>query len=251
MLLILLWLISFYACGLYRRLWQYASVDELTLVVTAVTIGTAIIYTYTHIFANPFPRTVYIITGILNTALIGGSRFTLRLLRRTRINGKADHFSRVLIVGAGCAGTIVVNELQEHSSIQQRKAIGYIDDESSKQYCSIHGIKVLGTRHAIPEVVKTHNVDEIIIAMPSAAKEDIRDITQICSQLPVKLSILPGVYEILNGDVTINKIRPVEIEDLLGREEVIVNLDEIVGYLKEETVLITGAGGSKIGRAHV
>jgi FlaA1/EpsC-like NDP-sugar epimerase len=237
-------LATFYAFGLYRRLWQYASIEELNAVVLAVTFSSAFIYGYTHIIDTTFPRSTYIISWILNIGLIGGVRFALRLLKRSRQYRAKDAVSRVLIVGAGSSGAIVVQELQRHYSLKKKLPVGFIDDDPAKQRCAIHGIKVLGTRDDIPQVVEKNEVDEIIISIPTASRETIKKLTRICSQLSVKINILPGVYELLNGDVSISKIRPVQIEDLLGREEVKINLDEVAGYLSGETVLVTGAGGS-------
>ncbi len=235
---------TFYAFGLYRSIWQYASIDELNAVVYAVTLSSIFIYGYSHFVGAVLPRSVYIISWILNIGLIGGVRFALRLLRRA-YQGRAHALaSRVLIVGAGYAGNIVVQELQRHEPLINKVAVGFIDDAPDKQFCAIHGIKILGGSDAIPQVVEKHRVNEIVIAMPSASKETIARITRICSKLPSKVNILPGVYELLSGDVSISKIRPVQIEDLLGREEVRLNLDEIAGYLSGETVLVTGAGGS-------
>ncbi|MBS4030274.1 MAG: polysaccharide biosynthesis protein [Clostridiales bacterium] len=234
----------FYAFGLYRRLWQYASIEELNAVVLAVTFSSAFIYGYTHIIQTTLPRSTYIISWILNIGLIGGVRFALRLLKRSHQCRAKDAVSRVLIVGAGSSGAIVVQELQRHFSVKKKLPVGFIDDDPAKQRCAIHGIKVLGTRDDIPQIVEKYEVDEIIISIPTASGDTIKKLTRICSQLPVKVNILPGVYELLNGDVSISKIRPVQIEDLLGREEVIINLDEVAGYLSGETVLVTGAGGS-------
>ena len=238
----LLAIITFYMLGLYRRLWQYASVNELAFIVFTVTTSFVIIFSYTQLITQPFPRSVYIIAWILTVSLIGGVRFAIRLRRVRNKTAQSTSENRILIIGAGCSGTIVLDELLAHA--QKQTPIGFIDDDLSKQYSTIHGQKVLGTRKDIPEIVAKHKVDEIIIAMPSAPQDDIQDITRICSKLQVKVSILPGVYEILNGDVSINKIRPVDIEDLLGRQEVKINLTEIASYLKNETILVTGAGGS-------
>lgn len=237
-------ILCFYCFGLYRRLWQYASVEELVAVVLAVTSGSILIFLFTHIIDQTLPRSTYIISWFLNLAFIGGIRFLLRLRTRVYSCRPKEAVARVLIIGAGDSGTIVLSELQRHFSQQKKLPVGFIDDDPAKQRNAIHGVKVLGARDRIPEVVKSHNIDEIIIAIPSAPTKEIKKLTRVCSQLPVKVSILPGVKDILNGNVSISKIRPVQIEDLLGREEVKINLEEVAGYLKGETVLITGAGGS-------
>lgn len=237
-------LVCFYAFGLYRRIWQYASIEEMLAIVLAVTTGSVFIFLYTHIVQQTLPRSIYIISWFLNLAFIGGVRFSLRLRARNDACSPKEAVARVLIVGAGDSGTIVLSELQRHFSQQKKLPVGFIDDDPVKQRNAIHGVKVLGTRNNISQIVARHNIDEIIIAIPSAPTKEIKKLTLICSRLPVKVSILPGVQDILNGNVSISKIRPVQIEDLLGREEVKINLEEVAGYLKDETVLITGAGGS-------
>lgn len=237
-------LTCFYAFGLYQRIWQYASIEELLAIVLAVTAGSLFIFLFTHIVEQTLPRSTYIISWFLNLAFIGGVRFLLRLRARAYTCRPKEAVARVLIVGAGDSGTIVLSELQRHFSQQKKLPVGFIDDDPAKQRNTLHGIKVLGTREQIPAIATKHNVNEIIIAIPSAPAKEVKKITRICSQLPVKVSILPGVHEVLNGHVSISKIRPVQIEDLLGREEVKINLEEIAAYLKDEVVLITGAGGS-------
>lgn len=241
---ILIRIVIFYAFGLYSRLWQFASIDELNAVVLAVTAGSLVIYGYTQLLLMPLPRSTYIISWFLNVVFIGATRFALRLLARKNVCRAKDAVSRVLIIGAGNAGAIVVSELQRQYSLRKKYPVGFIDDNPAKLRCAVHGVKVLGTRHDLPSIVHRNDIDEIIIAMPSATKEQIREIARLCSELPVKVNILPGVYELLSGSVTINKIRPVSIEDLLGRKEVKINLAEVAGYLQNEVVLVTGAGGS-------
>ncbi|MBT9168096.1 MAG: UDP-N-acetyl-alpha-D-glucosamine C6 dehydratase [Syntrophomonadaceae bacterium] len=237
-------LACFYAFGLYRRIWQYASIGEMLAIVLAVTTGSVFIFLYTHIVQQTLPRSIYIISWVFNLAFIGGVRFFLRLRTRKYACSPKEAVARVLIVGAGDSGTIVLSELQRHFSQQKKLPVGFIDDDPAKQRNAIHGVKVLGTRDNILAIVAKHNIDEIIIAIPSAPAKEIKKLTRICSRLPVKVSILPCVQDILNGNVSISKLRPVQIEDLLGREEVKIDLEEVAGYLKDETVLITGAGGS-------
>jgi FlaA1/EpsC-like NDP-sugar epimerase len=242
--IIFIHVIIFYLFGLYRRIWQFASIEELNSILLAVTAGSFVIYIYTNVIGTTLPRSIYIISWVLNILFIGGARFLLRIYTKRRSYRAGDAISRALIVGAGASGTLLLNELQRHFPVQRKLVVGFIDDDSAKQRCAIHGVKVLGTREEISAITDKYNINEIIIAMPSRSREEIRDITRICSSLPVKVSILPGVHEIINGDVTISKIRPVQIEDLLGRKEVKINLEEVAGYLKNEVVLVTGAGGS-------
>ncbi|MDW7650630.1 MAG: nucleoside-diphosphate sugar epimerase/dehydratase [Bacillota bacterium] len=243
--IVIIRILTFYLAGLYRRLWQHASIEELNAVVLAVTISSFFIFLYTNLVDMPLPRSVYIISWVLNIASVGGIRFSLRWFRHNRHTCRIkDAVSRVLIIGAGSSGAIVVTELQRHFSTRKKLPVGFVDDDPAKQRCAVHGVKVLGTRQDIPDLVRQHNIDEIIIAIPTASRTEISELTRICSQVAVKVNILPGVYDIINGDVSISKMRAVQIEDLLGREEVKTDLQEIAGYLMNETVLITGAGGS-------
>lgn len=157
-------------------------------------------------------------------------------------NGKAV-LKKALIVGAGDAGDMVARELSKHPEMG-RYPIGFVDDSPEKQHMRLHGIPVLGTRHDIPRLVATHGVSEIVIAIPSGNRQTIREIVDICRSTKAELRILPGVYELIGGHVTVNQIREVRIEDLLGREPVRVDVTEIASYLRGERVLVTGAGGS-------
>ncbi len=236
-------LVVFFAFGFYRRLWRYASIGDLNAIVIAITLSTAIIFFYTSALGTPFPRTIYIISWMLKAASIGGIRFFIRTIRINNHHHQ-EPSSRALIIGAGAAGIMVAKELHSHFNSSHVLPVGFIDDDSAKQRCSIQGIKVLGTATDIPSLTEKHKVDQVIIAIPSAPRSEIRRLTRLCSQLPVKIKILPGMYELINGKVSVSSIRPVQIEDLLGREEVKIDLKEISTYLQNQTVLVTGAGGS-------
>ncbi len=236
-------LIVFYYFGLYNRLWRYASINELKSITIAVTLSTTLAGLFSWSVGAPFPRTSYVIAGLLKAALIGGSRFYLRLAPNGNNFNKAA-FSPVLIIGAGQAGTMVARELRSHHTPDKALPVGFVDDDPDKQNCNIDGITVLGTREEIPSIVQKHKIEEIIIAIPSAPHSEIRQLARLCSHLPAKVKILPGVYEILNGQVSVSSLRPVQIEDLLGREEVKVDLQKLSTYLLDKTILVTGAGGS-------
>lgn len=242
----LIWIGTFYFFGLYKKLWQYASIGELIAILGAVTFGTAAIVAYTYFIiespALPIPRSVFLLTWLLNVVFIGGSRLAWRLFRDyawlpTR-GGKP-----VLIVGAGAAGAMVARELRSHYG-NQYNLVGFVDDDPDKQHLHLHGIPVLGCRADIPDLVDAYAIQEIILAIPSAPGRVIREIVEICRQTPAELRILPGVYELIDGKVSIQQLREVRVEDLLGREPVKVDLEEISGYLEKEVVLVTGAGGS-------
>ena len=248
----ILYLTVFYVFGLYNRLWQYASTGELLSIVYAVTVGTggtvAVVYLYglARSATLPFrlPHSAAVLLWLAMVFLIGGSRFIWRILRENTFDRHVSGSQKqVLIVGAGDAGVLAVRELKNRN-YRDGQPIGFIDDNHSKQKLQVLGIPVLGTRKDITRVVKGHNVDEVIIAMPSASGESVREIVQICEKSGVDLKIMPGVYDIISGDISVNPIRQIQVEDLLGRDPVSVDLQEVAGYVAGETVFITGAGGS-------
>lgn len=232
--------------GIYRRLWRYASVDELLLIVFTVGAGSTVSLLYSWYFELMLPRSVYIIYGVLLLFFIGGSRFSLRVLAKylKKINGNNNGRRPVLIVGAGDAGAMAARELKKHESTLEARLAGFIDDDPNKRGQVIHGLPVLGTRDDLPGIVEEKGIKEIVIAMPSAAYSEQRKIINLCKELPVKLKIIPGIFELLGGQVNLTHLKEVEIEDLLKREQVQVDIQEISGYLSGKVIMVTGAGGS-------
>lgn len=242
------YLVSFYFFGLYRRLWQYASTGELLAILQGVTLGTVVNVALAYFFMEgstfPLPRTVFPLAWMLNVLFIGGSRLSWRLLRDYGLNGGASKGGRpVLIVGAGDAGAVVVRELKNNSEARLTP-VGFVDDDAAKQRQRLLGVPVLGTRNDIPRLVDDYAVQDIIIAMPSVPGRVIREIVEVCQGTPARLQIVPGMYELIDGRVSISQIREVKVEDILGREPVKVDLESIAGYLEGRVVLVTGAGGS-------
>jgi len=248
----IIYIVVFYVFGLYNRLWQYASTGELLSVVYAVTVGTgataAAVYFY-GVAQNatiPFrmPNSAAVLLWFSMIFLIGGSRFIWRVLQENTFDRRVPGSQKqVLIVGAGDAGVLAARELKNRN-YRDGRPVGFIDDDRSKVRLRLLGIPVLGTRKDIARVVKGHNINEVIIAMPSASGESVREIVQICETSGVDLKIMPGVYDIISGDMSVKPIRQVQVEDLLGRDPVSVDLEEVAGYVTGETVFITGAGGS-------
>lgn len=246
--------------GFYNRMWRYASVDELWAILKGVSLGTigVVVLIYMRQFPG-FPRSIVLLGWVFNIALSGGVRFLLRAWHEPRSNGKSsagilkrrpigpvlreDGAVRCLIVGAGDAGSLIARELLKHPEIRYTP-VGFVDDAPNKQGYRIHGLSVLGTRAQIPDLVGRYKVEHVIIVMPTAPGRVVRELVNQCVPLGVKVRTLPGIYELINGKVSVNQIRDVQIEDLLGRQEIKVDLDEIAGYLSGETVLVTGAGGS-------
>lgn len=229
---------------LYNRVWEYASIIEMMAIFEAVLLSLAIVSILSLYTPLPnLPRSVLLITWGLVFIFICSSRVYWRVLR-----DELPHFKtadpavrRCLIIGAGDAGAIAAREIQQNSQLALKVA-GFIDDDPAKQNRILYGIRVLGSREDIPWLVKRHNAEEIIIAMPSASGQTIREIARIARKTPARLRILPGIYDSTRGLMA--SLRDIRMEDLLGREAVKIDLNEIAGYLKEKTVMITGAGGS-------
>jgi len=235
----------YYMFGLYRSLWRYASIDEMLQLAFAVAIEGILTYLFGQFFSVRLPRSVYAITCVLTFLALGGLRFSYRISRRIKniVVKDRNSTSKVMVVGAGEAGSIVILELQKHSELKSTPMI-VIDDDIKKHGARIHGVPIVGDRSSIKKLAIEYKVDEIIVALPSVPKSELRDILRICKETKCKLKTLPGVYEIINEDVSIKSIRDVEIEDLLGRDEVNLNIKEISSYIKNEVVLVTGGGGS-------
>lgn len=239
---------SFYLFGLYRRLWRHASVGEALAIAKAVTVGTlvniGIAYVVMEAEHFPLPRSVFLLLWLLVLLFTGASRFALRFSREYGRNGSLPSQGRpTLIVGAGDAGAAVLRELKHHPEAEM-VPVGLVDDDPAKQGRSLLGVPVLGGREDIPRLVAAYGVEDIIIAIPSAPGRVIRQIVEICRRTPATLRILPSLYELVDGRVSVSRLREVRIEDLLGREPVRVDLAGVAGYLAGKVVLVTGAGGS-------
>ncbi|RBP42231.1 polysaccharide biosynthesis protein [Garciella nitratireducens] len=234
-----------YIFGLYSSLWRYASVDELFKVIVSVTVGSVMNFVFLHLIRQSYPFAMYASIWMLNLFFIAGSRFTYRALRKSlhKKYNKNIQQKNVLIYGAGDAGVLVLNELRRHPEMGMHPVV-MIDDDPAKYKRKVNGILVFGARDKIQDAVKKYQVEEILIALPSVTKQEHKQIIEICKGTGCKLKTLPGVYELINGKVDIKKIREVNIEDLLGREPVKLNSKEISEYLKGETILVTGGGGT-------
>jgi len=239
-------LLVLYFFGLYKSIWKYASVNEMLKIIAACLVANIASIAVLDFLQTSLPRSVYIMMIVFDTALIGGFRFSLRtgyerFNHRTKDDKK--NIIRVMIVGAGDAGAMILKEFKNHYSYKY-KPVALVDDDKNKKGKLIYGVPVLGNRDDIPRLVDKYNVDEIVIAMPSAPKAEVSKIVEIAKNTKARLKILPGMYELIDGVVSVSAIRDVQIEDLLGREEIKTDLSEISLYLREKTVLITGGGGS-------
>lgn len=244
---ILVTLALFWVFRLYNSLWAFAGETEMQNLVIACAISgaanIAILQLFRHDY-QPVPQSYYFLYTFLLITLIFISRFSYRFLRSLKHkNANKKNATQVCVVGAGEAGNIIIKEiLQSHYSTMSLKCI--IDDDQSKWGRYIQGIKVVGGRDQIIEAADTYNIDEIIIAIPSVSRQQMKEILDICKETSCKLQVLPGIYQLVNGDVSVSRLRDVEVEDLLGREPVHVDLNEIIGYVQGKVVCVTGGGGS-------
>lgn len=237
-------LLLFWIFGLYRWSFRHASVHEAIVILKAITISTLFLIA-TAFFRQYRPdigRAVLLMDYLICLFSISTFRFFPRLIK-SLIQNHYVNPKKVLIVGAGSAGDMIVRELLNRQN-RTYQPIGFVDDNPTKKNSRIHGIKVLGNREKIADIVERHKVDEVIIAIPSAKGEVIRDIIFHCERVDIKFKILPGLHQILTGEVDIKQIRDVKPEDLLGRETVEIDKIEIESFLQDRTVLVTGAGGS-------
>ena len=243
----------YYLFGLYRRLWAYASMSEMKLISLAVTVAsataTAIIMVLDASQILNVPRLIPLIDWLLSLVAIGGFRFSLRLIAEARIASTKPlprNTKRVLVVGAGDAGALVVREMQHNPQLGLHP-VGYLDDDTAKQRRQIHGVPVVGKLNDLSRALDRRRVSEVIIAIPSAGGKVVRLVADICRLKGVPFRTMPGLFELIGGKVSVNRLREVDISDLLRREPVQIQ-DELVGAaLTGKRVLVTGAGGS-IGR---
>lgn len=241
---VLITLAVFYIFRLYHSLWAYAGINELQNIVMASFISAGIQGIIMLTASRRVPNSYYFFNAFLLLGFTFVSRFAYRFAREARRKKHNKHNgTSVMVIGAGDAGNVIIKEiLSSYFSTMSIKCI--IDDDSNKWGRFIQGIKVVGGRSVIEEYAALHNIDEIIIAIPSAPRRVIKEIVEIAGRTNCKLRTLPGMYQLVNGEVDVSKLRDVDVEDLLGREPIKVDLDSILGYVKDKTVMVTGGGGS-------
>ncbi|MGL5149421.1 MAG: polysaccharide biosynthesis protein [Clostridium sp.] len=241
-----IYIICFSLFKLYKSLWSFAGVDEVVSGTLAVFSGFVINMGISLFTEERIPRMVTILSGIMIFILCNGVRISYRVARRYYIQlGIEDkgEFKNILVIGAGTAGSVVQREYKRNLN-QKKRVVAYIDDDCQKQGTYIGGVKVIGKRADIKAVVKKKQIDEIVIAIASLDKKNKREIIENCKESGVKVNIMPGLSEIIDGDFSINKIREVDVKDLLGRDEVKLDHTGISDYLENKVVLVTGGGGS-------
>ncbi|WP_371372124.1 polysaccharide biosynthesis protein [Sporomusa aerivorans] len=240
--IVLVRLATFYAFGLYRRLWRYASIPELLSIVGAVTISTCIITVYMYAIGAVLPRSIPILTWLMVIVFIGTSRLFIRILHLQRNRQKAK-LTNTLIFGAGDAGAIIAREIIDRYR-DTKRLVGFIDDDIFKHNQSLLGASVLGSCKDIKRITAEANATEIIIAIPSLGGAQLKEIVRNCKQTGCSVKIVPGIFELMNNKVNLHQLRDVDLEDLLRREPVQLDLEQIASYLAGKRILVTGAGGS-------
>ena len=244
-IMVISYIVMLLSMHLYTRIWRYAGMREMVAVLIATTLGAGLFYTGMYVFDKSLPRSIYLISWILSTGVIGIGRMVLHYIAM-QYGGKQStdaDMVNTLIIGAGDAGATIAREIERYHK-RSRKVIGFIDDDESKFNRLMGGVRILGNRHDIPSIVKENKVKEIIIAMPSVTRNEIRNIMEICSPLKCKVNTLPGMYQLLDDEVLVSHLHPVSIEDLLERDEVHLDMDIVEHYIRDKVVLVTGAGGS-------
>jgi len=231
---------------LYNSLWSYASVEELLKILLAVVVANVFGIIYLIYMGERLYFGIYITSMLFEIAFVSSGRFSYRLMRslkNRKIFMKQDLEKKILIIGSGATATLIATEIKNHAS-NYGQVIGFIDDDATKLNKTIAGVKVLGNNYDIGSVTHKYNVNEIIIATPTADPTTLRMIISECKRTAAKVRIVPGIREMIDGQVSLSKIRDVEIEDLLGRETVNLNIREVVSYLEGKIIMVTGGGGS-------
>lgn len=249
-------MIPLIACGLviflyyklYHSLWQFASITELKNIVVAALVDSIINIVIFELSGMSLPRSCYFIYFMLLTMCLGGTRFTYRLLRlkknKSDFNNKDRRsLEKVMIIGAGLAGEKVYREIVNSQEVY-KEVMCFIDDDRSKHGRTVHGTAIYGGRDKIIEATEKYEVEEILVAIPSADKKELAKILNICKETKCRIKRLPGIYQLLNGDIRISDFKEVEVQDLLGRDPIEVNLEDIMGYVTDKVIMITGGGGS-------
>lgn len=236
----------FYVFHLYTSLWKYASVNELVNITLAVIVSGILNAVGMKTFGHPIPRSYDILYTLILLFMMITIRFFYRFVRFVKgeyfVRNKKEN-ANVMVIGAGDAGAAIVKELRLNKQLKRRVRC-MIDDDPAKQGKYIQGCLVVGGKKDIIPAVDRYGITKIVIAMPSAPKSVIKEIVDLCHHTECKIRILPGMYQLVNGEVSVSQLRDVEIGDLLGREQIKVNLDEILGYVQSKVVLVTGGGGS-------
>ena len=233
--------------SLYESLWRYASVTELLNLTLACMVSAGMQLIGTFMLEYRMPRSYYVLYFLVLLPLMMAGRFSYRLLRivKQRLHNIAENEKPVvtMVIGAGDAGLAIIKEIQSSYHLNWKVAC-VIDDSKVKEGNKILGVPIIGGRECIIKAAEKYHVDEIIFAIPTLSRDERTKILNICKETGCKLRTLPGIYQLINEEVSISKLREVNIDDLLGREPIQTDLDDILGYVKNQVVLVTGGGGS-------
>lgn len=234
----------YFAFGLYSMLWVYASIEELIRITLATAVGVFMQIVIASYLGTAMTLSMYFIYWMVTLILVGGLRVSSRVVKKIKISSnKIPPKKRVMIVGAGEAASIIIKEIKNNKRSIYEPVIA-VDDDSTKHKSQINGVPVVGGKDKIVKVAAEMAIDEIILAIPSITRKKTADFINICKKTGCRLKVLPSVYSLVNGEVSIKKIRDVTVEDLLPRDEIDLSIDEIADYLKDKTILVTGGGGS-------
>ena len=237
-------IVMFALFNLYNILWEFAGYNELVRIGCASVASALVNFVLMMVIEDSrMPLSFPIVYSMLLAAGTGTLRLIYRALRRKRADRSTAEKKRTMLIGGGQAGAMVLREFR-YSAHSENKVVCVIDDDRSKWGNFIQGVKIVGGKESIVLAAEKYNVEEIILAIPSASRRQKLDILEICHATGCKLRTLPGLYQLANGEVSIQKIREVDIEDLLGRDIVKIDLNEVAGYIKDKVVLVTGGGGS-------
>ena len=253
-------LVTFFFFGLYRGMWRYTSLMDVVKIFEASVVSSlAVVAAVLFIFRfEGYSRAVFIIDGVLTFLLVSGLRAVIRiamlntrgfsltlvrLLLKKRIQTGDKQAKRLIIIGAGDAGEKMLREILDNPRLNY-EPVGFLDDASDKLGRRIHGVDVLGTSDAVLDIAKKGLADEILIAVPSAGAREMRRIIELCEKSGLKYKISPGIGELINGEISVRMAREVSFEDMLGREQVALDMESIAGYIAGKKVLVTGAAGS-------
>ncbi len=239
-------LLLFVLFKLYRSVWRFASANEFLNVISACSASTLIQIVIMSFMKMRMPVSYYMMKYVILIVGVGSLRFAyriLRMLQEKRMGLRKDSRKNTMVVGAGEAGAMIIKEFQNSRYLDQ-KVCCVIDDNEAKQGKYLRGVKIMGGRDDIRYLAHELQIDEIIVALPSASQSQVKEILQICQETGCELKVLPGLYQMINGEISVSKLRKVEIEDLLGREPVKLQVDSVMGYVAGKVILVTGGGGS-------
>ena len=240
-------LVVFYICKLYHSIWRFASINEFLHIIIAYIVMCVISIAIHNVYSIKMPYAFWIIGLMLSFVLTTGMRFAYRFIRTAQKmieqKGSADGVENVMIIGAGNAGRLLVRELIMSSHLHT-KACCIIDDNPAKLGRFLDGVPIVGNRFDIPEMVEKYDISKIIYAVPTTAGKDRKEILNICRETGCEISVVPGIYQMVDGRVSVSSLRPVSIEDLLGRDQVVVDNDKIHSFIQGKVVMVTGGGGS-------